>query len=136
MTISLDTSIVVAVLRDRPPSARARLGQALQAGDAVAISAIVLVELSYGAARSGRRTENMERLQEFFGAGITVWPFSGSDALAAGVLREQLDRAGQTIGPYDILIAAQALRLGATLVTSNLAEFRRVPGLQCEDWTA
>jgi tRNA(fMet)-specific endonuclease VapC len=46
-----------------------------------------------------------------------------------------LERAGTPIGPYDLLIAAQALRSGSTLVTANVREFRRVPGLAVEDWT-
>jgi tRNA(fMet)-specific endonuclease VapC len=53
----------------------------------------------------------------------------------AGDLRAELERAGTPIGPYDLLIAAQALRSGSTLVTANVREFRRVPGLAVEDWT-
>jgi tRNA(fMet)-specific endonuclease VapC len=56
--------------------------------------------------------------------------------MIAGDLRAALDAAGTPIGPYDVLIAAQALRSNATLVTANVSEFARVPGLQWQDWTA
>ncbi len=62
--------------------------------------------------------------------------FSEEDAMTAGDLRASLDAAGTPIGPYDLLIAAQALRISATLVTANVSEFTRVPGLQWQDWTA
>jgi tRNA(fMet)-specific endonuclease VapC len=55
---------------------------------------------------------------------------------AAGDLRATLEAAGTPIGPYDLLIAAQALRAGATLVTAKVSEFARVPGLQWQDWIA
>ena len=60
----------------------------------------------------------------------------GQDAKAAGHLRATLEAAGTPIGPYDILIAAQALRMRATLVTGNISEFARVRGLVCQDWGA
>ena len=58
------------------------------------------------------------------------------DAEEAGNIRAALERAGKPIGPYDVLIAAQARRRGATLVTANEREFARVPGLKTEDWAA
>ena len=61
--------------------------------------------------------------------------FDAEDAHEAGDIRALLERAGTPIGPYDILIAAQARRRGATLVTANTREFARVPGLKTEDWT-
>ncbi len=56
--------------------------------------------------------------------------------MTAGNLRAALETAGRPIGPYDLLIAAQALRNGATLLTANVSEFARVPGLVWQDWTA
>jgi tRNA(fMet)-specific endonuclease VapC len=61
--------------------------------------------------------------------------FDSDDAAEAGQVRAELARAGTPIGPYDVLIAAQARRLGCTLATANVREFRRVVGLQFEDWT-
>ena len=65
-----------------------------------------------------------------------IVPFDDEDAAAAGDLRAALEAAGTPIGPYDLLIAAQALRSGTTLVTANVSEFARVRGLLWQDWTA
>jgi tRNA(fMet)-specific endonuclease VapC len=96
------------------------------------IAAIVLAELEYGASKSGvvRHRQRLEGLL----AVLTVESFSLADARSYGGLRADLERRGQCIGPHDMLIAAQALRLGATVVTHNTREFSRVPGLKCEDW--
>jgi len=132
----LDTNAVIALLRDEPAIFRKRLRRAVSRGAALAVSSIVLYELWYGVARSARRRENAERLRVFLSGGIEVSAFDEEDAKTAGELRATLEGAGTPIGPYDLLIAAQALRTGATLVTANLAEFTRVPGLQWQDWTA
>jgi tRNA(fMet)-specific endonuclease VapC len=68
--------------------------------------------------------------------GFEFAPFDAADAREAGSIRAALERAGRPISPYDILIAAQARRRGATLVTSKLREFERVPGLLVGDWAA
>ena len=65
---------------------------------------------------------------------VTVVPFESRAAEAFGVLREYLRRRGQVIGPYDLLIAAQAIAENAILVTNNRREFSRVPTLVLEDW--
>jgi tRNA(fMet)-specific endonuclease VapC len=99
------------------------------------VSPVVLFELWYGVARSRHVRENTERLRAFLSGDIGILSFEEDDASIAGDLRAELERAGTPIGPYDLLIAAQALRSGATLVTANVAEFRRVRGLAWEDWT-
>jgi tRNA(fMet)-specific endonuclease VapC len=132
----LDTNAVIALLKDEPAIFRKRLRRTVSRGAAIAVSSIVLYELWYGVARSARRRENAERLRVFLSGGIEVSAFDEEDAKTAGELRATLEGAGTPIGPYDLLIAAQALRTGATLVTANLAEFTRVPGLQWQDWTA
>ena len=71
----------------------------------------------------------------FLSADIGVLPFDEQDARTAGDLLATLDSAGRPIGPYDLLIAAQALRMGATMVTANVSEFGRVDGLSWQDWT-
>jgi tRNA(fMet)-specific endonuclease VapC len=136
VTYLLDTNAVIALLKDEPAIFRKRLRRAVSRGAAIAVSSIVLYELWYGVARSARRRENAERLRVFLSGGIEVSAFDEEDAKAAGELRATLEGAGTPIGPYDLLIAAQALRTGATLVTANVAEFTRVPGLQWQDWTA
>lgn len=136
MNYLLDTSTVVAIMRNRPLWARQRYQRAGVEGALIAVSCIVLFELWYGIARSQRRQDEVERLRLFLSGDITVVPFEHEDAAEAGELRAQQASAGTPIGPYDVLIAGQARRLGATLVTANVSEFSRVPGLRWEDWTA
>jgi tRNA(fMet)-specific endonuclease VapC len=132
----LDTNAVIALLKNEPAIFRKRLRRAVSRGTAIAVSSIVLYELWYGVARSARRRENAERLRTFLSGGIEVAGFDEDDARTAGDLRATLEAAGTPIGPYDLLIAAQALCTSTTLVTVNVAEFARVPGLQWQDWTA
>jgi tRNA(fMet)-specific endonuclease VapC len=132
----LDTNAVIALLKNQPESVRRRLKRAGAKGGSIAISSVALYELWYGVARSARRGENAERLRIFLSGNINVVPFEEDDAATAGDLRARLEAVGTPIGPYDLLIAAQALRTGATLVTANVAEFARVRGLVWQDWTA
>jgi len=136
MSYLLDTNAVIALLRNNPPGVRIRLRLVVSRGASVAVSSIVLYELWYGVARSERRRENAERLRVFLSGNIAVVPFAEEDAMAAGDLRAALETAGTPIGPYDLLIAAQARRSGTTLVTANVSEFARVDGLVWQDWTA
>jgi tRNA(fMet)-specific endonuclease VapC len=131
----LDTNAVVALLKNEPAVFRKRLRRVISKGAEVAVSSVVLYELWYGVARSGRRRENAERLRAFLSGGVAAHPFTEEDAVVAGNLRATLEAAGTPIGPYDLLIAAQALRNDATLVTANTNEFARVPRLSWQDWT-
>ncbi len=134
--ICLDTNIVIAAINRRVPQVRARLLQTLADGTAVGIPAIVLFELWYGIKNSVRPRENAANLSAFLTLDVALWSFESEDAQEAGDIRATLQRSGKPIGPYDILIAAQARRRGATLVTANEREFARVPGLMIEDWAA
>ena len=136
MNYLLDTNVVIALLKDQPPSVRVRLRDAVTRGASISVSSIVLYELWFGIARGARRLENAERLRSFLSGNVEVVPFDEEDAIAAGDLRAMLQSNGTPIGPYDLLIAAQALRCGATLVTANVSEFARVPDLVWQDWTA
>jgi tRNA(fMet)-specific endonuclease VapC len=130
MTILLATNICIYIINRRPEQVLARF-EGLRYGE-VAISAITGAELDFGAAKSGSR-RNREALQKFL-APLEILPF-GADAMHAyGTLRAELERRGQPIGALDTLIAPHALALGARLVTQNLGEFSRVPGLVCEHW--
>lgn len=135
MNYLLDTNAVIAALKRQPTSVRERLRHALDTGDAVAVSSVVLFELWYGVAKSQRRQENAERLRIFLSGQIDVVQFVGDDAPLAGELRAMLEASGTSIGPYDLLSAAQARRIGAVLVTANVSEFSRVPDLVWEDWS-
>jgi tRNA(fMet)-specific endonuclease VapC len=133
--ICLDTNVVIGCMSGRPPALAERLERVLLSDD-FALSAIVLFELRYGIAKSARARENRERLASFLELPIAILPFEPDDAEEAGDIRAALDRAGTPIGPYDVLIAAQARRRRAVLVTANRREFVRVPRLKIEDWAA
>lgn len=96
-----------------------------------ALSSIVLFELYYGASFSERVRHNLAQIEEF---GIPHLAFEAYDARAAGEIRAALRRKATPIGPYDVLIAGQALARGLTVVTANVGEFERVEGLAVEDW--
>jgi len=132
----LDTNAAIALINGKPAALRTRLQRVVAKDTPVAISSIVLYELWYGVARSERQRENAERLRVFLSGAIGVAPFDEEDAARAGELRATLESAGTPIGPYDLLIAAQALRMNATLVTANVSEFARVRGLDWQDWAA
>src|SRR5208282_6935619 len=127
--IHLDTNAVIAVLNNKSPAVRTRIGAAIVAGRPLAMSSIVLFELRYGAAKSARPDRNARRIADFLVGPIEVLPFESEDADEAGDIRAALERVGKPIGPYDVLIAAQARRRDALLVTANGREFARVPRL-------
>ncbi len=134
--ICLDTNIVILIVNKRSLSLRHRFDEQMRAGVPIALPVIALFEMRHGFAKSNRRGHNEDVLDRFLGLGIDVLPFEPEDAAHAGDIRAQLERAGTPIGHYDYLIAAQARRRGAALVTLNRLEFDRVPGLIVVDWSA
>ncbi len=104
----------------------------LSFGD-VLLSAITLAELRLGVAKSRRGEENRGRLDRFL-TRFEVLDFTARAAAACGPLRAHLEARGTPIGPLDTLIAAQALAAEAVLVTHNVREFSRVPGLRWDTW--
>jgi tRNA(fMet)-specific endonuclease VapC len=134
--ICLDTSIAIYVINRRVPSVRHRLAEQLRLGTEIGFSAIALFELRYGHVRSDRQAEADRLLAEFLAPGIAVLPFDAEDAAHAGDISAHLESKGTPIGQYDYLIAAQARRRGAALVTLNSRAFNRVPGLIVIDWAA
>jgi tRNA(fMet)-specific endonuclease VapC len=134
--ICVDTNVVIAAINERAPRVRRRIEESLVEGTIVGVPTIVLHELWYGIEKSARREVNAAALRKFLTLDLTPWPFDAPDAEEAGEIRAALARAGTPIGPYDVLIAAQARRRGATLVTANHREFVRVPGLKVQDWAA
>jgi tRNA(fMet)-specific endonuclease VapC len=133
--ICLDTNAVIALLSGRASPMRTRFDAEIRRGETFAASTVVLYELWYGAAKSQRRPGNFRKIDEFVASPVQVLPFEAQDAQVAGEIRASLNLAGTPIGPYDILIAAQARRRDALLVTTNTREFNRVPKLRCEDWS-
>ena len=95
------------------------------------VSALVAHALYFGAFKAHRSDRNLALIE---GLGFEVLPFDDADARVAGVIRAELARLGTPIGPYDTLIAGQALARNLTVATNNISEFGRVPGLRVEDW--
>jgi tRNA(fMet)-specific endonuclease VapC len=131
VTYLLDTNICIYALKNRPPEILERLRTVGRA--AVAVSVITVLELRQGAEKSQQVAANHSRL-DFFLAPMKILPFDEGAALAGARIRAHLERKGAPIGDLDSLIAAHALALDLILVTNNLWEFERVPGLQTENW--
>ena len=131
MRYLLDTNTCIYVIKRSPPQVYKRLRK-LSIGD-VGISAITFCELQFGVTNSSKPEKNQLALTEFLGP-LEVLDFPSAAAVTFGKVRLRLKRAGTPIGSYDLLIAAHALEQGLTLVTNNLKEFKRVPGLELENW--
>ena len=131
MTWMLDTNACIRYLNGRSPELRDRL-DALNESD-IGVCSVVKAELFYGAARSTDPVRTLQKQQRFLDRFVS-FPFDDPSAETYGRIRAHLEGQGLVIGPNDLLIAAIALALGVTLVTHNVAEFSRVPGLKIEDW--
>ena len=131
MRYLLDTNICIYIIKQRPPHVFERFRRH-PIGN-VSLSVISYSELAYGVAKSSRPEKNELALQSFV-APLRIEPFPPDAAPIYGRIRAELRRVGKPIGPLDLLIAAHALCLGAVLVTNNVAEFDRVPGLKLENW--
>lgn len=130
MRYLLDTNAVIAVLNtpDSPVGKRLREHRPRE----VCISSVVSHELYYGAFKSARQEQNVNLVDSLQ---FEVLAFDKEDSRKAGEIRALLAAQGAPIGPYDVLIAGQALARNLILVTNNLREFRRIPGLYVEDWS-
>ena len=135
MSYLLDTNVCIVLLEDIEGPVRSRHEEVSLEGEPLFLSAVVLFELQYGVGRSAYPFANRKRLERFLREGIEVLPFTDSDAASAANIRSMLERQKQPIGPYDTLIAGQALARGLTVVTANFREFARVEGLKWEDWS-
>lgn len=133
-TYLLDTNACIALINGKEVNVRRRFQRVVARGSVILLSSIVAFELWYGVSKSQRKDSNTQRLEAFL-AGPLEWTlFDEDDARAAGAVRAELEAIGKPIGAYDVLLAGQARRHGATLVTSNAREFARVIGLKWEDW--
>jgi tRNA(fMet)-specific endonuclease VapC len=131
----LDTDVCLVLINGTSSEVRERFRRADAEGSSISVSTVVLYELWYGVEKSARREFNTERLETFLSGPFEIVDFDADDAKVAGAVRAELVRSGQPIGAYDVLIAGQAKRHGATLVTSNISEFSRVRELLVEDWS-
>lgn len=130
MRYLLDTSALVQVLRGPGSAVESHLRGL--SPEEVGVPAVVMHELYYGASRSARTEANLALVEEI---GLPVVELSREDAREAGRIRAHLAAAGRPIGPFDVLIAGQAVARGLTLVTGNIGEFARVDGLAIQDWS-
>lgn len=126
----LDTNFCIRLLRDRPRGLRDRFNEN---ADALCISTIILNELLYGAEKSANPAKHRASVENF-AARLAVLSFDERAAAHAANIRAVLERKGQTIGGYDLLIAGHARSTGLAVITGNLREFTRVDGLIAEDW--
>lgn len=129
---TLDTDVVSNMMRNPAGTVAghiARVGE-----DRICVSIVTAAELRFGAARSGspRLAAGVKAVL----ARVPVLPLGAPADAEYGAIRAALEAAGQPIGPNDLLIAAHARALGATLVSANVGKFQRVRGLGVEDWTA
>jgi tRNA(fMet)-specific endonuclease VapC len=126
----LDTNICIYVIKNRPVALRERFDQLAAV---LCISAITLGELLYGVEKSARRNENLQAVEQFT-ARLEVVAFSFRAAAHFGQIRAELTKLGTLCGAYDMLIGAHARSEGLMLVTNNVREFQRIPGLLVDNW--
>lgn len=100
----------------------------------IAVSLLTRMEVEYGLALNAERAKKLTPILDSFFSNIATLPFDEADAQAAAAIRAALKTLGQPIGAYDVLIAGTGLARGLVVVTSNVGEFKRVSGLQVEDW--
>ena len=134
MSLCLDSNVFIDLLRRRKPHYRQRLTEAGSAGVSLHLSVLVLHELALGARRSGRPEHHMEQIAELT-SGMSVHDWTADDAFEAAHVRAELGGGGFPIGRVDTLLAGQARNRGWTIVTANVREFARVPGLHVVDWS-
>lgn len=131
MIYCLDTNICIYLINQRPKKLIEKFKTLTD--DSIAISSIVLSELTFGAYNSLHIEKNLLALEKFI-LPITVFPYDENAAYHYGDIRAHLKKNGATIGQLDMMIAAHARSLNAILVTNNEKEFSRVKKLKWENW--
>ena len=126
----LDTNTVIYTIKNRPQEVRQIFKRH---ANQMAISAITLGELVYGAEKSTQPERNLSDI-EGMTARLEILSFGEAAAIHFGQVRAELTKAGTPIGPYDQMIAGHARATGLILVTNNTKEFIRVSGLRLENW--
>jgi len=133
-TYMLDTCICSFIMREHPEAVIRRLAAEVGRGNRIVISAITYAEMRYGQVGKKASPKHKVLVDEFVRRldAVIAWDLRAVDATVE-VMR-QLNAVGTPIGPNDTAIAGHAIALGCTLVTNNVREFSRVPGLVYEDW--
>lgn len=130
LTYMLDTNICIYVMKTYPSAVREKFNVL---AEQLCISSITLGELHYGAEKSARRAENLTAI-EHFAARLEILPFGHKAAAHYGQVRAELERAGTPCGPHDMQIGAHARSEGLIVVTNDMQEFARMPGIRAENW--
>jgi tRNA(fMet)-specific endonuclease VapC len=130
LTYMLDTSICIHVMKNYPQALRENFNSL---AEQLCISSITLGELHYGAEKSAPHPDNLSAI-EYFVARLDVLPFEAKAAAHYGQVRAELERAGTPCGPHDMQIGGHARSEGLIVVTNNIREFNRMPGIRVENW--
>lgn len=130
LTYMLDTNICIYVIKRYPQELRNKFNTL---AEQLCVSSITLGELHYGAEKSARRVENLTAIERFV-ARLDVLPFGEKAAAHYGQVRAELERIGTPCGPHDIQIGGHARSEGLIVVTNNMREFTRMPGVRAENW--
>jgi len=130
LTYMLDTNICIYIMKNYPQDLREKFNSL---AEQLCISSITLGELHYGAEKSVQRTDNLAAIEHFV-ARLDVLPFTAKAAAHYGQVRAELERAGTPCGPHDMQIGGHARSEGLIVVTNNMREFNRMPGIRVENW--
>lgn len=134
MKYLLDTNICIYIINEKPKKVLEKFER--YPVHEFGMSSITHAELQYGVQKSKQKGQNQNALDEFL-TPLTILPFHGRNVVVHyGKLRAALESKGRIIGPLDMLIAAHALSLNMTIISNNIKEFSRVPGLKCENWVS
>jgi tRNA(fMet)-specific endonuclease VapC len=131
MKYMLDTNICIYLIKQQPREVIEQF-QGIALGE-ITISTVTVAEMMYGVEKSQHKDQNKTALQAFL-APLEIVDFDFGAAQQYGVIRAYLEKAGKSIGAYDLMIAAHALSLGLILVTNHEQEFHRIPDLVVENW--
>jgi len=129
-TYMLGTNIGINVMKKYPPNLLEKFNAL---ADQHCISSITLGELHYDAEKSARRSDNLTAIEHFV-ARLDVLAFEAKAAAHYGQVRAELERAGTPCGPHDMQIGGHARSEGLIVVTNNMREFSRMPGIRAENW--
>jgi tRNA(fMet)-specific endonuclease VapC len=127
----LDTNICIYIINNNPRGMVEKIKQ--YDPSEIKLSSISLAELEYGIVKSKHKEKNRTALIDFVSA-FDIIPFTDEDAEIFGIIRADLEKRGQIIGPYNMQIAAQAISRRLILVTNNTAEFSRINRLKLDNW--
>ncbi|EMY15526.1 PIN domain protein [Leptospira weilii str. Ecochallenge] len=127
----LDTNICIYIINQKPESVYKKFKKIKL--ENIFISSITEFELKYGVQKSLHFERNLKVLEEFLSY-LNILPFVSEDTNKAAKVRVELEKVGKPIGPFDLLIASQALSNKLTLVTNDEKEFTRIKEIKIENW--